>query len=94
MTKIVDLQAKKLKRDHHVNGEARCLHCGYEWQDVAPVSTYYLDCPSCDLHKGVWIGGMLPDESKPLWHCKCGSAFFYNIPAGWRCCGCGAEPIF
>lgn len=67
------------------------MECRHEWQAVAPVGTVRLDCPACDLPKGLWIGATEADEGQVLWRCFCGNDAFQLLPHAIRCLRCGTD---
>ncbi len=82
-----------LEAQPHLQGEALCLHCNYVWQAVAPVGTLYLQCPTCELHKGVFNYLVFPES---YWQCKCGySAFSVSgETSNIICLHCGDVQVF
>lgn len=72
----------------YVTGQSRCLNCKFEW--VAIAEDYVaigLECPSCGLFQGVFIGLIVP---KLRFVCNCGSDLYYIIPDGCQCVRCGS----
>ena len=84
---ILDFISAKKERDPHISGQARCMDCKHEWQAVAPVDTWWLECPSCSLPKGRFIGTF--QKSDRHWTCHCGNDLFHVAPAGIYCPNCG-----
>ena len=82
MNNITNIQEKM----PHLAGEAKCLACKHEWAAVAPIGATELDCPKCELYKGVFKGLTIPEE---LWQCDCGNEHFYISPTGSMCARCG-----
>lgn len=60
MGDVVDLQARRLAAQPHVEGEALCRACGHEWRAVMPHDpqgddpNLKLQCPSCLKHMGIF----------------------------------------
>lgn len=75
-------------------GPARCQACGHEWHAVTPPSAVWLECPACHADKGRLCGPVLPDASRELWTCRCGSQAFALCRDEWLCYGCGAAQRF
>lgn len=90
-SKVIDLAAWKRDNTPHISGGARCLNCGHEWEIVVPVGTFSLDCPKCDMRKGVFTGLVLPPEA---WACLCGCVHFFITPTMSLCALCGLEQAF
>lgn len=81
-----DLVSILIKQVHN-EGTARCLHCGYEWQAVAPVGTEWFECPECHLIKGIYVNVCVPES---YWECKCGSMFYcLSATHNLVCAKCG-----
>lgn len=71
----------------HMSGEAKCMQCKYEWVAVAPIGTYWLECPSCGAIKGFFKYYALRDGDH--WMCSCGNSNFYIVKKGIYCPNCG-----
>jgi hypothetical protein len=86
---VVSFADAKAAREPHYTGENRCLECGHEWVAVRPVATetWWLECPSCGLHKGRPIGPY--KREMPHWTCNCGNDLFCITPHGPYCPHCG-----
>lgn len=81
-------EAEPEKHDPHTSGQARCLGCKHEWVAVAPVGTYWLQCPHCSRNLGKYIFAFnFPDDLH--WTCKCGNDLFYAMNDGYYCPNCG-----
>jgi hypothetical protein len=94
MATVVDLQAEKLARDDHLTGPARCIACGHQWQAVTPAGEFdAFECPSCHLHKGVLVYGVMPES---WWECGCGCCLFSvsGITGDIVCWQCGTAQMF
>lgn len=92
---IVSFAAAREERSPHFAGEAKCVGCGHEWAAVAPAGTQRLDCPSCDLPKGVWKHPFGAADGDRLFICNCGSealtAYFRKGRFRIVCMGCGTD---
>lgn len=77
------------ERRPHLAGPAKCLECKHEWTAVTPVGTANLECPSCNLPKGVLVGLVGPSDGV-VWTCNCGCDLFYIERKGVCCLRCGA----
>ena len=93
MTKVYDFEKERVSREPHMSGPATCLECGHEWQAVAPVGTYQMECPECGLFKGVYSGLCQggPEDTHYLMCSNCEYAVFNISPSGIWCCYCGSE---
>ncbi len=85
---VVDI----LDKQRHVTGVARCIVCRHEWQCLAMVGSFWLECPEC----GCWRGVMkhhtrLPDGTMRLMCVKCGSCAFHILNEGAFCMGCNED---
>lgn len=90
MSDVVDLQRVREERSPHSSGQARCLDCKHEWVAVAPIGTYWLQCPSCSLVRGKYIFMFnFPDELH--WNCNCGNDLFYMLKDCCVCPNCGEK---
>lgn len=48
-----------------VEGSAKCVQCGHQWQAIVPAGTFWFECPECGLHRGAFIypiGGGTGDQ--------------------------------
>lgn len=84
--KVVDLKAYKLSLKPHVEGPAICLYCEHRWRAVTPVGTFEMECPSCGLFKGVWVGLFSPET---MFQCACGGLHFTVTHGAIACVICG-----
>ena len=91
MGDILDLEKAREERAPHLSGEARCLACGYEWVAVARVGTIWMECPSCHLERGRYVGPA--DREGFHLHCDCDCDLFYITPKGAYCPNCGLDQI-
>lgn len=79
----------------HNSGMAKCLGCGHEWMAVAPVShRTNLECPSCSLFRGEFMGNCAPSDDEPVYQCGCGCELWFVVPSGVFCRGCGNTLAF
>lgn len=90
MGQLVNLEAERILRNPHREGEARCLNCKHSWQAIAPVGTYRLECPSCHTTQGVFNG--VSSTAHPQWQCQCGEWQFFIDLVGPYCIHCGTRP--
>lgn len=67
---LADARAKKNPR---LEGDAKCFGCGHQWEGSAAIGTHELQCPKCDLMKGVWIGPCIGSDDELVYTCQCGS---------------------
>ncbi len=84
---IINLNEYKEANSPHVSGAARCLECHHEWVAVAPLETRWLDCPTCGLEKGRFLGAYQRSEAR--WVCNCGNDLFYVFDGSVFCPNCG-----
>ncbi len=74
----------------HNSGAAKCLHCQHEWVAAVPAARRNsLDCPSCGLCRGEFIGNFGPDDDQSIYECGCGCQLWFVIKGGIFCRGCG-----
>lgn len=88
MTNVIELPREQMR------GPARCLECRHEWEAVAPVGTYSLECPKCHTWKGVLSGFVTVPNDCEVWVCGCDSDLFYITPDYTQCARCGKEQNF
>jgi len=84
MTNVISLDEYK----PHISGDAKCLTCGYEWFETAPIGTVELECSKCSTFKGVFVGMTAPET---VWECSCGNQHFYIDSQGAMCAKCGTR---
>ena len=72
MGKVVDI----LKNTPHLQGKARCLACGSEWQAVVPEGVINLECPQCNLNRGVILNNCAFPEGAWVLTCSCTNQIF------------------
>lgn len=85
---VTGLAEYKQANTPHIAGEAVCLGCGHEWAAVAPAGVDVLECPKCELEKGVFAG--LPQFDEQHWTCgDCGGQLFRITPERTYCAKCG-----
>lgn len=89
MAQIIDFSAAKEERLPHLRGKAYCMSCQHSWDAVAPVGETQLQCPECDLMKGIFVNPVERDELH--WQCACGNSYFLcGEASGMYCPNCGA----
>ena len=84
---IVDLQKFKEAKEPHSHGLARCLDCKHEWHAVAHIDVTWMECPSCTLVRGRFVGQFAVPG--PHWICSCGNDLFHATQEGVYCPNCG-----
>lgn len=87
---ILDLETARFLRNPHKEGRARCLACKHEWTALSPIGTVTLECPSCGLMKGLYLG--LMETQNAQWKCFCGEWCFFIDVRGPYCAHCGERP--
>lgn len=94
MNNIATFPSKPDSQDdgEHLSGPARCIECRHEWEAVAPVGTYELECPQCESMKGIFVWPV--DEDGDRWQCHCGSDAFRVLRGAIMCYRCGTEQRF
>ena len=70
-------------------GDARCNHCGHEWEGRAPEGTWELECPFCGSMQGMFIYEHAPSDDDIVRVCGCGGQLFWILPTGHMCAKCG-----
>jgi len=92
---VVSLAAAREERAPHWQGLVHCIGCGHEWQGVAPIGTMRLDCPSCELPKGLPKYPFGGDGTDSILHCKCGceamNAYQRDGLTYVMCMACGTD---
>ena len=93
---IIDLAAAKQERQPHWTGEAYCTGCRHIWAAVAPVSTNWIECPSCRLPKGTPRYPFSASDGDLLLQCEpCGGDALYAYKRSGnffvKCMGCGND---
>ena len=94
MGEVVTLQSRKGTREG--NGPAKCLACGHEWTGAIPLPIPPdLQCPKCEMWRGVAKGNWAPPESYAVFTCNCGCTVYNFVvsPEGVEstvCIGCGS----
>ncbi len=76
----------------HLEGPAKCLACGHEWNAVSPVGVVNdLECPACGIRRGARTGTLTPHD-EIIWRCNCGNDYFLLTPVGApMCANCGVR---
>lgn len=96
MSEVISLAEARLEREPHIQGTCVCLGCRHEWVGVAPCGVHVgLECPSCELPKGVYknlIGSSVGDL---YLRCECGcEALTAYVRGGLKyvmCMSCGTD---
>lgn len=92
---VVSFAAAKAEREPHWTGTARCIGCQHEWQAVAPMGTFDLECPSCHLMKGHPKHPFGAQPGDLLFLCNCGSealtAYHRKGTFYLKCMACGTD---
>ena len=96
MGAVVSLAAAREERTPHWAGKCVCLGCRHEWEGVGPVGTVEgLQCPSCDLPKGVIKFPFGPAEGDAVLQCNCGCEALSAVRRKGRmwifCMACGTD---
>lgn len=83
------------KTGNYLKGIARCSSCGHEWQAVSPVGMVNLECPSCYVMTGSYLGELLPPEGVRVLHCGAcnNTSFYYTEYDELLCQKCGFANI-
>lgn len=89
---VVDLAAKRVEREPHLSGHARCLACGHRWAAVAPLGTVWMECPECSLRRGRFVNEVVSGPQQ--WVCQCGNDLFHITPEYAYCPNCGMHQSF
>lgn len=94
--KIHNLKQEREDRTPHRSGPAKCLQCAHIWEAVQPVtdgcSDTWLECPSCGLFKGTWMGPCFRESGNHLFKCRCGNTLFTLYADGIIMCPlCGVH---
>ncbi len=96
---VISFAAAKAEREPHWSGKCVCLGCRHEWEGVGPIGvTVGLQCPACDLPKGVCkhpFGAQEGDSVLTCSHCG-GEALTAYMRAKDRllmvkCMSCGVD---
>lgn len=88
--KIIDFRTgKKIKSDPHITGECHCIGYKHEWEGVAPVGTYQLQCPKCSSYKGQFLHMVVKKDT--LLTCCCGNDLLHVNQEGIYCPNCGVD---
>lgn len=93
---VVSLAAAREERQPHWSGPCVCLGCRHEWEAIAPVGSHVgLECPACELPKGVVKYPFGPIEGDYALVCDCGcEALTAYKRAGHfyvKCMACGDD---
>ena len=96
MSKIISLDAARKERSPYWEGQAQCLACRYEWHQVAPIGTIWLDCPKCGLPQGHPKYPFGAEVGEMVFTCTpCGGQAFTSYKRDgytWvRCMACGND---
>lgn len=93
---IISLAKVREEREPHWSGKCVCLGCRHEWVGVGPVGVVdALQCPACDLPKGVTKNLFGADEGDAYLLCKCGceamTAYKSKGHFYVKCMACGTD---
>ena len=93
---VISLAQAKAEREPHWSGNCVCLGCRHEWVGVGPMGTHVcLQCPSCDLPKGVVKHPFGCPEGALLLGCNCDcealTAYKHNGHFHVTCMACGTD---
>lgn len=87
---VVDINSRK--RVPTITGPVVCLHCKHMWEAVSPPGVFTdLECPKCELHKGVRKGLITVPVGAIRWQCDCGCDAFILLEAYAVCIVCGTH---
>lgn len=79
------------KHRPHLEGTARCLHCGHQWEAVCPTGCIpSLECSECTLYQGTLMGFAIPAYR---WKGDCGRDVFFVTPEDVIGSLCGTRPV-
>jgi Zn finger protein HypA/HybF involved in hydrogenase expression len=77
------------------SGRGLCLACRHEWEAVAPIGTWQLECPKCDSTKGIFRDPFCAADGDSVFRCNCGSealtAYLHKGRFNLRCMNCGTD---
>lgn len=86
---VLSLAAAREEREPHMTGAAKCAACGHDWQAVAPVGVYELECSACHSMKGHMLHSVLRGTER--FECNCGcDVFRIHRDVGPYCVNCAA----
>jgi hypothetical protein len=97
MGAVVSLSARREEKIPHLSGWAKCIGCGHRWMAVSPVTDNpqpWMECPSCQAEKGIFVAPCLPEDGKEIWRCSCGGEFFVILRGTFMCANCGTHQHF
>lgn len=93
---VIDFSAARKERQPHWQGTVLCLGCHHEWEAVGEMGKHVaIDCPSCDMPKGVvkypfsaCVGDL---ELRCDCGCECLTAYVRQGFKRVRCMACGSD---
>jgi hypothetical protein len=93
---VISLSQFKKEREPHWSGQCVCLGCRHEWTGVGEIGhTICLECPSCNLPKGVTKNLFGADDDDSFFICSCGNealtAVYTKARPGIMCMNCGND---
>jgi hypothetical protein len=95
MAEIVSFAKFKEENSPHWEGPTKCVSCGHKWHQVAPIGTWWVECPSCGLERGHPYHPFGPRAGETVFQCNCGSealtAYYRNGVFRTQCMSCGVD---
>lgn len=93
---VIDFAAAKQERQPHISGTFICVGCRHEYEGVAPLGTYWCECPSCHLPKATPkhpFGAVEGDQVLRCAECDGETLTAYKRRGRFwvRCMGCGND---
>lgn len=95
---VISLAAKRAEREPHWEGACVCVACRHEWRAVGALGTFTgLQCPSCELPKGVvkYFFGADAGDMELRCDCGCEALTAYKRARDGlkvlRCMNCGTD---
>jgi len=88
--KVADIREARIKKtkELYASGPAQCLACAHEWIASVPIGISWLECPECELVRGV-LKGPFCRVDEDHFTCVCGSQLFHIAKSGVYCPNCG-----
>lgn len=93
---VISLAEAREKLSPHLAGTRVCLGCGHEWVGVTPVGVVEcLECPSCNLPKGVTKHLIGAPKGAHVLVCTCGCECLTSYKSAGhfyvKCMACGTD---